>query len=211
MVFGTYALRHVAKRKGWTPGSFDLGHLTYQDHVARWGDHMLNGDAVFCRFDRVLERLPEGMVEFFIRPVGDSKFFAGMMTTRGQFEDWARGVVALGEDDGSGLRAGTEVMFCAEKVIRREYRLWVVDEDIVTASLYKQGDRVLHAPEVEDDVLAFGRARVQEWSPARAYAVDVARLGDGSLKIVETNTINAAGFYAADVARLVGALEAMTF
>lgn len=211
IVFGSYAMRHAARRKGWVPGSFDLGSLTYRDHLEHWGAHMLNGDAVFCRFDQVLNRMPDGLDRFFVRPVADSKVFAGTVTTRAAFEEWAIGVAGLGENETISLRRDSEVMVCAEKDILREYRLWIVDGEIVTASLYKRDGRVLYAAEVEKDVLAYGRARARDWSPARAYAMDVAVLDDGALRIVETNTINAAGFYAANAARIVTALDAMTF
>lgn len=39
-----------------------------------------------------------------------------------------------------------------------------------------------------------------------AYVLDICRTDDG-LKIIETNCINAAGFYAADLGKLVSALE----
>ena len=39
-----------------------------------------------------------------------------------------------------------------------------------------------------------------------AYVMDICRMDDG-LKIIETNCINAAGFYAADLMRLAIAIE----
>lgn len=42
----------------------------------------------------------------------------------------------------------------------------------------------------------------------RAYVLDICRCDDG-LRMLETNGLNAAGFYAADIARLVTALEGM--
>jgi hypothetical protein len=47
-----------------------------------------------------------------------------------------------GEDDGSTLRADTMVSSSTPKVIWREARTWVIDGQIVTASLYKEGQRV---------------------------------------------------------------------
>jgi hypothetical protein len=40
--------------------------------------------------------------------------------------------------------------------------------------------------------------------------LDVGRVGD-QLKVVEVNTLNSAGFYAADMQKLVEAIEAMEF
>lgn len=211
MVVGSYSMRHVARRKGWVPGVFDLGDLTYQDHIEHWGDHMLNADAVFCRFDEVLEKIPSDWTEFFLRPVVDSKFFAGAVFEYGQFEDWQRKVITVHEEDELSVRANTQVMACSTKVILREYRTWVVDGRVVTASLYKQGNKVLYSSDVDQDILDFAQARASEWQPRRAFVLDVALMPDGSKKVVETNTFNAAGLYAANVGRIVDAIMGMEF
>ena len=46
----------------------------------------------------------------------------------------------------------------------------------------------------------------ERWRPAEAFVLDVCDTPDG-IKVVEINTINSAGFYAADVQKLVFALE----
>lgn len=43
---------------------------------------------------------------------------------------------------------------------------------------------------------------------APAYVMDICRTDDG-LRLLETNCINAAGFYAADVVRLARAIDAL--
>lgn len=209
MVVGSYSLRHVARRKGWVPGCFDLGDLSYADHVAHWGDHMLNADAVYCPFQAAPEHMAEG--EYFLRPVVDSKFFAGTVMARSEFTTWWEKVVVLEEDTGNSLRGSTEIMIARPKTISREYRFFIVDGEVVTGSLYKRGGRVLYSSEIDEDVLAYAQARVDEWRPARGFVIDVALLPDGEMKIIETNTLNAAGMYHSNVGKLVGAIEAMTF
>jgi ATP-grasp domain, R2K clade family 3 len=49
-------------------------------------------------------------------------------------------------------------------------------------------------------------ARVAEWQPHEAFVIDVCETSDG-LRIVEINTLNAAGFYAGDVQKLALCLE----
>lgn len=209
MLMGPYSMLRVAQRKGWTPGVFDLSQVTYGEHIAHWGGHMLNADAIFCAFSDVGENVADDV--FFMRPVFDSKVFAGKVFDLDEYAKWRHSVVVLGEDDGAGLRADTRVMVSSPKVISREYRLWVVDGRVVTASLYRQGGRSIHSPIVEDSIKSFGRERASEWMPNRAFVLDVAQLPDGSLKVVETNTINAAGLYAADVGSLVEAIMGMDF
>ena len=91
--------------------------------------------------------------------------------------------------------------------ILREWRVWIVDGRVVTWSLYREGRRVAYRPEIDDDAAAFARA-VVEANPgyAPAYALDLCRTEDG-LRLPETNCINAAGFYAADLVRLAAAID----
>jgi len=51
-----------------------------------------------------------------------------------------------------------------------------------------------------------GQARVVEWSPRRAFILDVAET-DRGIRIVETNSVSFAGFYAMDMGRYVAALD----
>jgi hypothetical protein len=44
---------------------------------------------------------------------------------------------------------------------------------------------------------------------SRAYVLDVCRTEDG-LRIIETNCINAAGFYAADLVKLAASVDTLT-
>jgi hypothetical protein len=54
------------------------------------------------------------------------------------------------------------------------------------------------------------RISTECWNPHRAFVIDVCDTPDG-IKIVEINTINAAGFYAGNVTELVMALENMEY
>src|SRR4051794_5559962 len=40
--FGSYAMRHIAKRNGWVPGVFDLQSVTFLEQNHHWGRLMLN-------------------------------------------------------------------------------------------------------------------------------------------------------------------------
>ena len=101
-------------------------------------------------------------------------------------------------------------MFTKPVRILKEWRLWVVIDEIVTSSLYKEGSRVVYRHDVDADVLEFAKRLVLAnpgYSPA--YVMDICRTDDG-LKMLETNCINAAGFYAADLSKLVMSIDAIS-
>lgn len=201
---GSYSMRHVAKRKGWWPGVFDLEFFDYEAQKRAWPGHMLNYDLVVARLDAILDVLPAE--EVFMRPIADSKFFAGGVMNRAEITDMVTKVVDLKEDYGDSLSASTLVMAASTKVILREYRTWVVAGRVATASLYKSGNRVLYSDVVDQDVIEYANARAAEFSPLEAYVLDVAIVENG-LKVVEANTFNAAGLYSANVGLIVDAIE----
>ena len=90
--------------------------------------------------------------------------------------------------------------------IYAEYRYWIVDGKIVTKSMYKMGTRVIYSDQVNEAVDAYVQECVDIWQPLRAFVIDVCETPNG-FRIVEINTMNAAGFYCADVAKLMFALE----
>ncbi len=202
IAFGSYAMRHVARRKGWMPGCFELGESPLRACFAHWAASMLNADAVFSPFSAARPTIDP----FFIRPVADSKSFTGTVMSRRKLAEWQSEVATLGDDAGSRLRGDSEILWCAPKTVQREYRLWIVRGAVVTASQYRIGNRVAYDSAVDADAIGFGEQVAALWTPAQAFVLDVG-LHDGRWKVVEINMINSAGLYAANVGKLVDALE----
>ena len=200
--FGSYSMRHVARREGWSPGVFDLYEQDFTRQREHWGAHLLNASSVVttfqdARFDRDT---------MFVRPTTDSKCFAGGLFSREAFTTWQRAVCALRVEDGSTMTPETEIQLAQPVELHAEYRYWIVKGQVITRSLYKRGNRVFSSAEVEPRVDRYVAERVNEWQPHDAFVIDVCDT-DAGLKVVEINTLNAAGFYAADVQKLVLTLE----
>lgn len=206
---GTYSLRHIAKKKQWTPGVFDIGHLSYLDHVSEWSDQMLNGGALYIRYKFLPACFPRNTVRF-IRPTNDSKAIAGTLYDRDTFMKDYKNVMSLGAGNGSTLDGDTMMMIARPKHIDAEYRVWVVDGVPVTASQYKIGGRVVYNEYVDPSVIEYVKELCSLWTPHRAFVVDIG-LVNGEYKVIETNTLNAAGLYHCDVNKLVGAIESMGY
>ncbi len=201
IVMGSYTLANHAKARGWTPGAW-LDNLDFQIQREHWGDYMLNADARICAFGDVgFLAVPQ-----FIRPVGDTKSFTGFVCDQEYYAKWREGIVRMGPEPDFNL--DTPVMVCSKKEIYTETRLWIVDGEIVTSSGYKFGSIPRQSPPgmVDLDILTFAGHRADDWSPNEAYVMDVAETPEG-LKIVEINNLNSAGFYKADMNKLVMALE----
>ncbi|GHG75916.1 ATP-grasp domain-containing protein [Comamonas sp. JC664] len=202
ITMGSLSLTRYAKRRGWAPGAFVNDNFDFRVWREHLGQHLLNAGARVCRFEDVTPR--EG--PFFVRPCLDDKSFSGKVTTWEEFSAWREQALAPG--NGASVAPDTWVAVSAPKHIQREYRMVVVDGRVITGSRYKLGDRLSVSTEVEPEVHAFTQAMADLWSPDRAYVLDVF-MHSGGLYVGEINNLNAAGFYAYDVAKMVDAIEAM--
>jgi len=200
--FGAYSMRHLALRKKFKPGVYDIEWFPYQDLILAMGDDVLNSDAVFGSFGSIIPPCDE----FFMRPNHDGKEFAGVVKSAGELKEWQNRVIDLKlADNGSTLTEHTEVMCAPLKKIYNEYRYFVVDNIAVTGSQYKLGSRVMYGD--TDGNLDIAQSFVDKLCTHinQPYVLDVALTEDG-YKIIELNTLNCAGFYAADMQKLVAAL-----
>jgi hypothetical protein len=200
---GSYSMRHTAKAEGWSPGVYDLFDQDFLVQLVHWGTNMLNHDSTIVAFKDA-----EVTEDSFIRPINDSKYFAGQVFEKQEFLDWKRKVCVLEHDYGNSMTGDTVIQICSPKVIYAEYRFWIIDGKIATESLYKRGDKVMYSSEVDERFAEFVNRMISIWMPHRAFVIDVCDTPDG-IKIVEINTLTASGFYAGDIQKLVMALEGM--
>lgn len=208
LLFGQYSLWRTAEREGWRPGVFRIAPFVEQEP---WTPHLLNGaDRIIPLWD-VPDSIRSGDELFFVRPVDDSKAIAGAVMTADEIRSMARNVLYLRPEEiiQGSLSHDTELMLCEPVVIHKEWRVWIVEDRIATWSLYKDGRRVVYRHEIEAEALWFAGDMVR-LNPgyARAYVMDVCRTDDG-YRIIETNCVNAAGFYAADLQALIREFERM--
>ncbi len=209
VLFGAYSLWRYAKAHHLQPGVFKLRPFL---HEAVWHPYLLNGPgATLATLAELPDRLDDPDALWFLRPVEDSKELAGTVKSTAEILEIARKVLALPAEDlpRGSLRHDTLLMLCPPVRIQKEWRVWVVRDEIVTVSLYREGSRVVYRNEIDEDAASFARS-MTTLNPgyATAYVMDVCRTADG-LFLLETNCINAAGFYAADVLRLASAIDAL--
>jgi hypothetical protein len=206
--FGSYSMRHPAKEKSWYPGMFDIGDKAGDIFTNKWKVHTLNADNNITTFKDAGNIATQRKWErFFMRPVADTKVFAGNVFELQEYWDWMRKVVVLEQDDGSSLRADTPVVIAEPQKIYAEYRLFVIGDKVVTSSQYKLGHKVIYNKNVPERILKYGQSLVElEPNFMPAYSLDLCETQYG-IKIVEVNTINSSGFYDADVSKIIIAFQ----
>lgn len=210
ILFGSYSLWRQAEAAGYWPGVFKIAPFV---HETLWQPFMLNGpDALFLRLDQLGAHIADDGSLWFVRPVDDSKAMPGSIKSSGQILAQARKVLALDPQEiaGDALNHDTLLMLTRPAQILREWRVWIVDGQPVTWSLYKDGPDVVYRHQIDPDALDFA-GDLARLNPgfSRAYVMDICRTDQG-LRLLETNCLNAAGFYAADLVKLASAINALT-
>lgn len=200
--FGSYSLKPAVIRQEWTPGLFDVFAQDFEKQRDHWGTHMLNfASAISSVRDATFSG--ESM---FVRPVNDSKHFTGRLFTADEFAIWRESIGNRETIGRSSLSPETRIQLAPPVTISAEYRFWVVKNEVVTQSLYRRDGEAIFSAEVDGPLRSFVEARIREWSPHETFVIDVCATAN-SIKIVEVNTLNCSALYAADVPRLVIALE----
>lgn len=222
VVMGTYTLVKMAKERGWTPGAWAPASLNMARYMTSpWNEHLFNSSRTsqVDKLKNVVDYFGDKR-GFFIRPCEDSKAFTGYVTDWLSFVEWRDKLLALTPEDCSTVDGDTVVLCSDVKPISREWRTWIVDGKVVTASQYKLGSRKVESADVDERVINFANAMHTIWnggylgcgaSPndlAPAYCLDVFE-SEGELYIGEVNNLNSAGFYAGDMQKLVAAIEEM--
>lgn len=141
-----------------------------------------------------------------MRPLLDDKSFAGGLFSAAELAKFQRGVARIAAEPGATLHPSDLVVVAAPKPIWAEFRLFVINGEVVTGSQYKVHDHLAVTAAMPDEVWTFARRCADRWNPNPAYALDIALTPTG-LRALEINSANSAGFYAADLARFVAAVN----
>lgn len=198
--FGAVRIAKLTKKYDWNPGSFYNENHDYTVYSKYYKDNLLNWDSKIISVRNVLE----SKQAFFARPTKDTKAFTGRVFNNFyEFYDFIESKIEI---PGSILTLDTQIQRASVKQIQKEIRFWIVQGQIVTASQYALGNEYNLSDLIDADAYYFVQDMIKLYQPARAFVMDIA-LTENGYKIVEINCINSAGFYKADMNRLLIALE----
>lgn len=202
--FGCVKMSRIAYKYGWTPGSLMNENHDYRVYSKYYKDNLLNYDSKIQRFD---DDIVTNDI-FFARPCLDSKTFTGMVFDIYQWNEFKENHFKCGHV--TSLTKDTEIQISSVKHINKEFRFWIVDGKVVTGSLYRLNNWTHYDSVVDDGALEFCKEMVNIYQLADAFVMDICEIEiDGQLqyKIIECGCINSAGFYKADMFKILQAIE----
>lgn len=171
------------------------------------GERYLNHGAKFMTIGQLLSYVPND--EVFVRPDADLKAFTGRVIEpkdiRKRLDEWSAGWTLFNED--------LIVAVAEPKRILSEMRVWIVDSEPVTAVIYKVADEgrrepvgvlLHHALDTHPIAAPLTKFACECIEALRSvmppvYVLDVARVPENEMRVVEINCFHASGFYAPDV------------
>jgi hypothetical protein len=200
-VFGSLKLARLSKVYNWYPGAVVTKNHDYNVYSNFYKDNLLNYDSKVVRFDDDFNWLHNQM---FIRPCLDSKVFTGKVFNKDEWQPFKERMLSPGIV--TNLTKDTLIQVATPKAITQEVRIWVVDGKIITQSTYRRGSFLYYDNIVDADALIFAQKMIDIFQLAKSFVIDVC-LTDNGWKIVECGSVSCAGFYDADMQKLIMALE----
>jgi hypothetical protein len=182
---------------------YDDYKFSMRQYMRVWGEHMLNHgsffytvDNIICNPDKVFTNDDDN---YFMRPDGDGKEFDGQVGTR----DELLGTLERHMAYEGPLNYNSMILIGKAYNIFKEWRLYIVGGEIITASKYRQDFKLSKsATDIPEDMLTFARNRIKEYIPHENFAMDIASTHDGEYYIIECGCLNSVGFYHADINKL---------
>lgn len=179
--------------------------FTMRSYIKHWGEKMFNANAQFFSFEELVAQDLVLESQWFIRPNGDTKAFSGTIMSFGEIKEWYKRVTQFAE---GAVQASTEVVIAPPRIPDKEWRCFVVDQQMVTSCRYAQGGELaVNLTDAPEEMLSFVQDCVKKYTPHPIFVMDVA-LYQEEYYLLECGCMNSTGFYKAEVASVLAAINA---
>lgn len=183
---------------------FDPTTFQMQNYVNQWKDKVLNADGQLISFGQLTTLESDADTKWFIRPNNDGKSFSGRVEVFSELVRWSEKICEL---DIPELNKDTEVWIAEPRVISKEWRLFIVDDAIVSVSRYMhKGELAVSDTDIPSELLHFAKSCIATYRLADVYVMDIAQV-DKAFKLIECNCFNGTGFYQHNIEKIIQAVN----
>lgn len=196
----------IRETKKWIPGVFyDKKAYDCSSYYPHLGKHLLNGNKYAFFPYGELHRMKDFLYAvfgeedtIFIRPDNGSKEFTGKIVYKERFE---KEIEIAGF---YGISSNFMVLVSSPKNIQKEWRFFIVDGQVVTGSLYKDGYNKVKLPVYDDGALELAKkVGIGSYQPDRAWVLDICQTQVGNYYVLEIGCFSCSGIYGADIDKIV--------
>lgn len=197
---GTKFIDAIKGKKGWFCVFND--NFKYSIAVQKLGDRMFNVDGQFMKMKDFCPSSFKKHEYLFIRPDKDIKEFAGNVIKPEDFMRWRTQI----DGKGWGVNENTDILVSTASRIDEEWRMFVVDNEVIDGSRYRKDRYQSIDRETPDKVFDYVRETIKIWQPAPFFVMDICRVSD-SLSVLEIGDLHSAGWYESDKTKIIKAIS----
>lgn len=184
----------ISNGYNWKGLFFDLERFNYRASIKNRND-MLNDDMIVSVKDAIeFLRRNENKKDWFIRPSHDLKQFSGQVIEAVECANWLEDAMLCDSSGSYKLDESTDVVLSAPLNIQAEFRWFVVDNKVVSGSMYRCRNQFRKERIIDSDMIKEAQTFADKWLPSPCCVMDLA-LVDDEVKVIEFNCINSSGFY----------------
>jgi hypothetical protein len=204
--YGTFPFaRQIQLHHKWAPGAWcNSANLDCATYYAHFGPFLLNWEyAILPGVEAIrqqdwLYRVFGERGQVFVRPTGCQKLFPGRCVPR---DDFSTALAPTRYDP------ATLVVIARPRPVLREWRLVVVDGQVVAASQYAENGVLSLEAGCPERVKEFAQSvlHLVKWRPDPAFMMDVGLTEWDNCKLVELNSFSGSWLYQCDLAAVVAA------
>lgn len=181
---------------------YDEEVFTNENCLKQWGPLCLNHDAQIMTVKEAVDNLEKGK-KYFMRPVEDLKSFTGNLFEVGHLPSLLERYAGY---ENNQFNSDSTIIVSEPKTIKREWRNFIVDGNVVSSSLYKENGKHKEELGAPAPVVQMCYNAISLYTPAKAFVLDICSMEDGTYGIVEFGCIHNCGFYKADVKKVMSEL-----
>jgi len=183
---------------------YDPNTFQMKNYVRKWKENILNHEGQLIKFGALNNLKSEQNKKWFIRPNHDGKEFGGRVDSFQKLRDWSKQICKLDLPD---FNAETEIWISEPKEIKKEWRLFIVDDEIISSSRYmNNGILDESAKDIPNEMIFFAKSRIEEYRLHDIYVMDIAQI-ENEYKLIECNCFNGTGFYEHDIKKIIASIN----
>ncbi len=177
-------------------------------YYPKWLEWLLNRDHFFVPWITLKDDAQQyfewlNCEKLFIRPNSGRKIFTGNYISKKWWENDLETIASL---PGNNPSDNDLVLVSSHKGIVSEYRVIMYEDEVLTYSWY-DGNETCSLSEAKIKDYCTAAAWSSNYFPDEYYTLDLALLQDGSMKVLELNSLFSAGWYDADYDKIIKHVE----
>lgn len=207
--------RQLWRDTNFIPGIFlTIDNYECYKYYGYYGDKLVNSDYMFFGLNDLKRRETTTKIfdwfitnKIFIRPSNGYKTFTGQLLPK---IDWDTEFDILCKSYG-GLDMDQLVLVSSQQFIREENRFIVINENginrIIDGNKYMIDRIEVKERIIDNKALEYANTVINNYTPDKVFTIDIAKLDDGTYKVLEIGSFCCASWYNMDIEKVVNEIN----